>query len=334
MPEEEILQQKDPNALPENFFEQEEEQDQEAFKESFGFNASAQERIINSEDVGHKKTTDDDDDDPFSVDDDLAFKFDESLAETEKAELEELNSRLGTNFKDLNELKATLNNVDNKEDLSQIEESRQLVKYFGQVLNYDSETIVREDFEMKAQQAGKNIKDPDFVDELEMKISRMKDNEVLDYASDSLKAQVRAELANQKAIVEEFDTKQNQTQQQKETAFKTKIQEGVNDLFKEGTYLGIKVERNDLLEIYGDISKNKHIEHLKANPLDAVKFAFFKKHEKVIMDTMKKPTYQDGVQKTLKEMGMQTSGKSSKTVSNDQTGNREDLSFLQRFTQA
>ena len=50
------------------------------------------------------------------------------------------------------------------------------------------------------------------------------------------------------------------------------------------------------------------------------------------MAAMKKPGYQEGVQKTLKEMGMQTSKTSSKkTVSDDKTGNEEDLSFLQKF---
>src|SRR5210317_1625536 len=217
---EDITQQKDPNELPPGFFEQEDIDAEDEFIEKFqppGIGPKG----IQEEDITQKKGPEEEEEDD---DDDVQFEFDETLAEAEKKELEELNQKLGTNFTDLADLKKALDTTSNKEQLSEIEESNRYIAYYKSVLDYSSEEIIRQDAKIKAQQQGKDINDQDWKDELEMKIEKMKDSEMIDYAGDSLKASVRTELAKHEEKVRKFNDQTKQTEEAKKATFKENLQ--------------------------------------------------------------------------------------------------------------
>jgi hypothetical protein len=264
-------------------------------------------------------------------DDKLDFEFDTSLAEAEKEELRELNAKLNTNYESLDELKADLKKTDNNQKAQEVRKEQDFVDYFESVLKYDDKKIVFEDARLKAQQEGLNLNDPDVIDSIKAKIENYESNEILSVVADNIRSKVEFALQGKKKIIEDFNNEQQQTQAQREAERKQKLQQGVESVWKQGKFLGVKPTKENMLKIYQDISRNKHIEHLRANPVDAVKFALFLEHEDTIMKFFDKPGFNDGVKKVLKEMGMDTSASpSTPAVPADDSG-MEDLSYLERL---
>lgn len=335
--EEKFNEMRDPIALPENFFDQDDIRREQEFKSQYAPPSTKTDIDFENPAPGDpppevnpgeedEKDKDKDKEPPEDLD------FDSSLESAEKRELAELNRKLGTNFTDLAELKAKLSSGQSKEEINEIQKAERLVEYFNDVLEYDDKTIVRQDRMIKAKAKGIDISTTDFKDQLEAEIEKMEDNEVLGYAADMLRSQVKIERDQNANKIKAHKDSQKLTEQERKDAFKGKIQKGINDIYKSGTYLGVAVDKEDLLDIYSKIVNNGHIEHLKENPEDAVKFEFFKRNEDLINKVLERPDFQAGIQKALKEMGMDTSG-TGKTVTKDKTSDQEDSSFLQRFVQ-
>lgn len=319
---------KNPLELEENFFETEEISKEDEFRSEF-------EAPYVNRNVSMADEEEDDDDDKGYADDKgepgAEFKFDESLADEEAKELAELNAKLGTNFEDLNELKKSFKSSDKKEVLGKIDQSRQLVNYFEAVLQYDPERLIREDKIMLAEQKGINIQGEDFIDELEMEIEKLRDTGMMSYVADSIKNNVRIVLEKNKKIVDDFDNSEKTTQEQEQRQFKDKIQESINGIFKQGTFLGIKPSKEDLLSVYKDVSNNKHINHLKANPSDAVEFALYLKYKGEIQKRLGKPDYKAGVRDTLGQIGMTGSQPGKAANVNSKSSDDGDLSYFEKL---
>ena len=90
-------------------------------------------------------------------------------------------------------------------------------------------------------------------------------------------------------------------------------------------------KNKEMVEIYKDVSKNKHIEHLKVNPKDAVEFALFKKYGEIIKKNLGKPNYEAGVKNALQELGMSSSQQGTNVTDRNKGSDADDLSFLKRF---
>lgn len=323
----------DPTYLPEGFFDQEDISQEAEFAKKYNIPNLGQHTKIDPDDVTETRTPEEIkvDAEKAALEEAKPFQFDESLEASEKEELTELNARLGSNYESLADLKAALNKTDSSDQLKGITEDKRYIEYYKDVLKYPSEKLVRDDAILKAQQKGEKTDTVEFKDSLDLQIEKMTDGAFLEYAADSLRNTIKAELLKLEGNITTFNTSQKETTEQANASRKEKLQEGINSFYKLETFMGVKVKKEELLGIYSDISKNKHINHLKANPIDAVKFAFFLKHEKVISELMNKPGYQAGVQKALNEMGMQTSETSTKTISNDKGGTEEELSSMERF---
>lgn len=265
------------------------------------------------------------------------LKFDETLAEAEKQELEELNRKLGTNFESLNELKKQFKREDQNDSSQKAQQAQELVNYFDKVLQYPDELLVKEDLIQKALQEAQNqgrtinVQDPEFLEALDERIANMSDSGVLDYTAQNLRMQVMNNRNTHQKVIDDYQENINRTQAERQSAFKDKVQEAINGIYKEGTFMGVQVDKNELLKIYRNVSNR--IEHHEANPEDAVQFEFFKMHKDVILKQMNKPGFQEGVKKTLEEMGVTASSSSPKTVGGNKTSNQEELNWLQRFVQ-
>jgi len=257
-----------------------------------------------------------------------------AIAQEEAEELAELNMKLGSDFKTLNELKSSLKTADTKDEQTSIDREKRYITYFKDLLNeskYNDLQLVTEDKRIAAINNNEDPNDPFVKERIEEEVETLSNSGMMQYAAKAIKDSLRNSLKEKETVVNAYENGKQLSEKEKADAFKQNLQEGLNDIYKQGKFLGVQPTKEDMINIYKDISKNKHIEHLKANPKDAVEFALFKKYREVIMKNLEKPNFNAGVQSALNELGMSSSepGKSG----GDTSKNSDDgeLSFLQRF---
>ena len=232
------------------------------------------------------------------------FKFDETLEADEKAELAELNLKLNTNFKSRAELDAAMKKSDNAGQVSEVDDARRHVTYFDKMMKYDDNKLVYEDKVLTAEFNKQDINDPDVLAVIKAEVVALEEGQMIGYAAQSVRGKIQGIINTKSKIVTDYDTAQLALTTKTATQIKEGLQNAVNELNQQGTFMGITLNDNMLMDVYKDVSKNNHIAHLKANPIDAIKFGIFKKYEKEISTLLDKPNFKDGVQAALKEIGL------------------------------
>ena len=326
----------DPMELSEGHFEQDDINQEKAFKDQFN-----EEESFNVDPGGMEEGTETSNENIdtetgksiIEEEKDEKFEFDQSLAESEKAELEELNQKLGSNFPDLKSLRDAIKSNETKEETNDIEEEQQFISYFESVLEYSDKDVVIEDAKMLVQQKGvESLKDPEVLERIENEAALLEENGSLPYAARSIRSSINNILDKKRTKINTFQENQKTTIEQQQTEFKEKVQESVNNIYKEGQFLGIKPSKADLLEAYTDVTKNKHIDHLRANPDEAIEYVLFKKYRQEIVKKLGKPGFKAGVKNTLEELGMVGSKQTGKPViTDDKSGAQEELSYFGSF---
>lgn len=264
----------------------------------------------------------------------LDFKFDDALAAEEQKELDELNARLNTNYKSRAELDAALKGAEQQEQTSEIDKDRKYVNYFTDLLNkekFPDAALVKEDKIAEAIERGQNPKDPEVMALIDEQVEQLEQSGALEYAAKSIRQTLQGSLKDKQKKIADFETSQQEAQKQTAEKFKADLQESIGEIYKAGKFMGVQPTKEDMIDIYKDVSKNRHIEHLKVNPRDAVEFALFKKYREVISKNLGKPNYEAGVQATLKELGMSSDGQGTEAKDISRGSDQEDLSLLKRF---
>lgn len=318
--------------LPENFFAQEQIEDEQSFKSQYESPVPFNQGVADTDPPPAPAGTDGDD---ASDDGDVSdFKFDDAIKEEEEAELLELNTKLGTDFKDLNTLKQSLKQTDTNSVNKELEDDKRYIAYYNDILDatkYSGRDLIREDKILDAIRMQKNIKDPEVIAAIDDELDILESNGMLPYAEKAIRAAYEAQLKERVGRVQTAEQSTQLTEKEKAEAHKQNLQESINNVFKQGKFLGVQPTKEDMINIYKDISKNKHIEHLKVNPQDAVEFALFKKYRDVITKNLEKPNFNAGVRTALEELGMSSSqtGKSGQDMSKN--SGADELSYLQKF---
>lgn len=259
------------------------------------------------------------------------FNFDDSIKQEEEKELAELNAKFGSDFKSMNEFKSAIKETEQAEVNTEIQKDAEWIAYSETALNtYDDKKLVLEDLQMKALRSGKDLKNPEVEDEIKSKIEHLEETGFLSYAADNVKEILKLDLKERKSRIQEFEKQKTKTVEQQMSERKTKVQDSIAEIFKAGTFMGIKPTKEDLIGVYKDVIKNKHISHLENNPEDAIKFALFKKYYPQIEEVLKQPSFNDGVKSTLERTGLKGTSQTVKTPK--QTGSDPDkLSYLESF---
>lgn len=331
----------DPMQLEEGYFQQDEIADELAFQEQFKEKIEQPPAGFTENTEGVDTPTGDEikfdaEGNPIEakVDDPAEpFKFDETLADAEKAELLELNSKLGTNFEDLATLKSAINKQDTAEESTDIQKDRDLIGYLDELSTYSDRKIVEEDLKISLQKEGKDIYSQAVIDEIQEEADKLEDNGTLKYAARTVRDGVTSLRATKKANVDTFDNKQKVTKEQATTKVKEDTQSAINEIFKAGDFMGIKPTREDLLGAYADVTKNKHIDHLRANPREAIEYALFKKYKGEIQKKLGKPDFKAGVKNTLEQLGMEGSQQTGSPGTETKEDSQEKKSYFEKFIQ-
>ena len=333
MAHEEQQQERDPMALAENHFENQEQSLEQEFIDQF------HQPIIPSQGISEQeedKDRDDNGDGGEEGDTIEDFKFEESIEESDSAELAELNAKLGTNYEDLNTLKKALQQESAPDVSQEIEDDRAHIAYFKTILDpkqYSDKRIVLEDKKMARQQGGQDITNPEILEEIENEVELLESNGVLSYAAQSIKQTVKNALDQKQSKVQKYDTDKQATIQQTEAQRKEGIQEAISTVFKAGDFLGVKPTKQEMIDVYKEVNKNKNIQQLSSNPKDVVEFAMFKMYRERLTKNLSKGSYKDGVKNTLSEIGLSGSEQTVKPGQETQGNNEAEKSYFEKFIQ-
>lgn len=319
--------------LPEDFFSKDERTDEEQFMSRFESPVPFDQQVSFSE--SQKKEYADPDKDVEGTDDNLEdFKFDASLAEEEQKELDEFNAKFNTNFAKYDDLKQALKSQDRKEERPQVEQDVMYVNYVADLLNpsLTSERKLLESYEiLEAIDEGVDIASASFKERLQDELDAHESNETLGAFAKMARRALAKKIEEKKIIINSFEQKKQLSEQEKTDLYNNKLQQSINDIYKNGKFLAIQPTKDDLLDIYKSVRKQEHIEHMKNNPADAVEFALFKKYKGVISKILERPGYNDGIKKALEEIGMSSSKSPQPTVDNSPNRKTDYSDYLKDF---
>lgn len=328
----------DPNALPENFFEQQDIDQEEAFMKQFESPSIDSMPGMSSPSLedGFSDGADDADDDADDGADDASevLEFDDTLQDDEKAELQELNEKLGTNFESLSELKKAYKKEDIVDRESEIQKDISDINYLNSLLDtnkYDNRKIVFEDKRLEYMQNKKDVTDPAVIEEINMEVDGMEESGALGYAAQVIRQNIKNALSAKQQKVDAYNNEKQASLEQTESEFKEGVQETINEVFKTGTYMGVAVTKEDMLDVYKTINKNKQLRNSFSSPREVVEFTLFQKYKDVLSKNLGQKSYKDGVKDTLEDIGLKGSKQTVNRSKNDQDDDNEKLSFLEAF---
>ena len=227
-------------------------------------------------------------------------ELDENLTAEEKKEIEDLNRKFGTDFKDIDEFKALLKKDENKEVVNQIEKDRSLMNYFEEILTQWSDSdIVYKDKVLIAEQKGIDIKDPDNIEVIKEEIADLEASNQLSYAARAIKAEIREKNNELKQKVNTYDNTQSQTKEQREQQEKEALGNAVSEFFKQPNFYGAKLEKKTFIDAYRKVSKGELIKHIKEDPKLAVELQLFIDARETLAKLNGSATYSDGIKDTF-----------------------------------
>ena len=321
----------DLDSLSSQLNEREDAEDQDFLNQ---FVETGRDEAIVPESEVEKETSDKDDEDapdaPDSVVDLTAEDLDKSISEAEKNELEELNKKLGTDFKDLNELKTMIHKEDNQEQGQQIEEKRNLLNYYETIITKTPREIIFEDERAKAYQSGKDLKDQDIIDEINYKIDDMEDKGTLEYASRTIVAELNTASGKLKTEVESYDSERKETQENKIKEKKSAIEKAAINMYSQDDFFGLKLEKQSFINAYRKVTKGDTIKLIEKDPRLAIEVQLFLDNRKGLSSLNNSATYSDGIKDTIDAVNGH-GPKERQTVRNNKRSNGDVSSFISDF---
>lgn len=315
--------------LPADFFDRQEIEDENTFKEQFTTPAMQK----GMAEVQQKKPEQERDDiDDEGKGDELDFE--KKMAEQEAKELADFNERYGQNFQSMKELRESIKRKEQQPVVDELQKKVKDMRVYEEFLNpdvYDDKKLVMEEEILKAEKAQKNLNDPDVMEEIKEKVLQMEANNVLGYAAESIRNSLRSTYNGIKAEVDGMKQKLAQTEQEREQNFKESVQSAVESFHKQGEFGGVKITKEDLFDVYQKVMKNKNVEHVSQNPAEAVEFELYKRYKDVILKNAGKPDYSEGVRSALEEVGMSSTGSGSQNGGHSKQDTVDEEDWIAKF---
>lgn len=227
---------------------------------------------------------------------DLDKKSEEEDEFSEK-ELNALNAKLGTDFKTLEELKAGFNKKEEDTEFEKEEQEYQVLSnkivLFDKYIGMDNEELVRNQLYSSAQKEKKDINDPDVQDEIEEKLQGLADLDQVDSMAETLRSNLQSQKDKTKSAVDVIENKRLEKSNLESKKNTETLQNEFSKIFKEKSFYGVTVSKEDIFEVYEDIRSNKFFDSINNNQEMIVKFAMFAKYEKEISKIANSPTQSD-----------------------------------------
>ena len=192
---------------------------------------------------------------------------------------------------------------------------KEKVFLYDKYIDMDNESLIRSQLMSEAQAKKLDINDPEVIESVEEKLEGLRDLEQLDSMAETL----RANLIAQKDKVETQVTAIDQKREASEKAIMAKNREdlevALSNIFVNKTFYGADVKKEDVLEVFKDITTGKFHDRVNNNQEMIAQFAMFVKFKDVISKKANGPTQSDNTKREFNLL-KQESSKNSRSVAN------------------
>ena len=237
------------------------------------------------------------DEDEEEEEDPLFENEEEEEESEEEADIEDFNKKLGTNFKTIDELKESLKKTDEisekeKEDAEYRTLNNKVILY-DKYIGMDNEELIRNQLLTQARQEKKDIEDKDVLDDIEEQIQGLKDLRQLDSMAETLRSNLQNQKEKVVQSIEKIDSKREKTEQEIARKNRDNLQTVLADIFDKKEFFGVTVTKEDIQDVYKDITTNKFFDSVNGNQEVIAQLALFLKYREQISTITNKPTHSD-----------------------------------------
>lgn len=277
-------------------------------------------KIVDDDSIDEKTTDEDPENEELNAD-----VFEQSLKDSKDKELKELNERLGTDFKDVNELNKLLKKDENAETNLEHEKDVNDLNFLNDVLKYDDKTLLTEEKIGIARQKGLDVTSEEVLDEINQEIDELFDKGVSKYAADTIRANIYRTTEKLQEKVDKYikdkELSEKEIRDKRNNEYMTSLQ----NIYKQKDFYGLKLSKKHIVDAYGKVKNNDIIKKINSNPSLAVELQLILDNKELIAKKAGGKTYSDGIN----AMAEKLNGKSIKTSSGDinrshETANDED----------
>lgn len=245
---------------------------------------------------------DEDDDDDDEEEEELFEEEEEEFEENDdedfsEQELEDFNKKLGTDFKSVEDLKASFNKKESDTDEAKEAAEYQIltnkVSLYDRYIGMDNENLVRNQLLSLATSQKKDINDPDVLADIEERLQGLKDLETMDSMAETLRSNLQTQKDKAQGSIDSIDNKKIEISNASARKNVDDLQNALSTIFDEKEFMGITVTKEDITQVYEDIRSDKFFQGINNNQEMIAKLAMFIKYEKEISKLVKAPTHSD-----------------------------------------
>lgn len=212
-------------------------------------------------------------------------------------EIEVLNKKLGTDFKNAedvkNLLKSTEKESDSEKEAIEYKVLTNKIGLYDRYIGMDNENLVRNQLLSQATGEKKDIEDQNVLDEIEEKIEGLKDLEQLDSFAETLRSNLQTQKDKTQLSIDKIEDKRVETQNAIAKKNIDNLQNALSDMYIQKEFLGITITKEDVKEVYEDVRTNKFFDRINNNQEMIVKLAMFLKKEEELQKLGNRPTHSD-----------------------------------------
>jgi len=309
-----------------NYEEEDDDSDLGFDEDSFSLENFSEEEDDEDQEEEEKNLFDEDQDDE-----------DEDNEDFSDTELEAFNKKLGTDFKSVEDLKASFQAKDTESEQSKEDAEYEVmtnkVSLYDRYIGMDNENLIRNQLLSQATAAKKDINDPDVIAEIEEKIEGLNDLEQLDTMAETLRSNLQSQKDKTQSSIDSIDNKRTEVSNASARKNVDDLQNALSGIFDQKEFMGITVTKEDITQVYEDIRSNKFFESINNNQEMIAKVAMFIKHEAQISKLVNSPTHSDKTKSAFdffakSGQGKQRSIATAKGSASSGSANDNTMNFL------
>lgn len=234
------------------------------------------------------------------------FNSDKDEEEEEEIDLEALNKKLGTNFESADEIKKLLKkddakSEDEKDDLV-LKTSKANIETFNDYIEMDDERLVRQSLMAEAQQSGKNIASDNVKDEVEAKITALKDSETLKTHASAIRSSLKTYVKENEDKVKGIEKKRQEREESLKKSNSEQLQNAFAGIFKEKQFYGIEVSKEQIQSAYKKVTDGSLFAKINADQGMIARLAMFLELETEIEKKATAPTHSEGIKRVIDQI--------------------------------
>lgn len=226
-------------------------------------------------------------------------ELDASISEAEQKELDDLNAKLGTDFKDIKSLKDSFKKEETENEAKEIDDSRGLLSYFEGIIEKSPEEIVYIDEITKLRQAGKDYQSEEAKEQIQEKIDLLKENENLEYASRTIVSELKGINEKLREKISSYDNNKKETAAEKVKNKKEAIEKATIDMYGQKDFFGLELPKEAYVNAYKEVSNGNTIKRIENDPRLAVEVQLFLNSRKDLSSLNGSASYSDGIRDTM-----------------------------------